>query len=139
MKNTHKIDDTLKELLVAIIVFELAAQIIGGILVGILLKGGLLKYSIGLWIGAALACACAWHMWWSLDRNLSVNADNEGAARAYSIKASLIRYAVVLLVFAGICLTTFSYPLAAFLGIMGLKVGAYLQPFVKRALHRSSK
>ena len=76
-------------------------------------------------------------MWWSLDRNLSLNADNEGAARAFAIKQNLIRYAVILLVFLGVCLTTFSYPLAAFLGIMGLKAGAYLQPLVRKVMHRS--
>lgn len=137
MKQEKKIDETLKELLLAILVFEIAAQIIGAIVVGIFLEGGVLKYTFGLWIGAMLAFASAYHMWWSIDRNLSVNADNEGAARAFAIKQNLIRYAVVLLVFLGVCLTTFSYPLAAFLGIMGLKAGAYLQPLVRKVMHRS--
>ena len=80
-----KIDETLKELLLAILVFEIIAQIVGAIAVGILLEGGVLKYTFGLWIGALLAFASAYHMWWSIDRNLSVNADNEGAARAFAI------------------------------------------------------
>lgn len=137
MKSEKKIDETLKELLLAILVFEIVAQIVGAIAVGILLEGGVLKYTFGLWIGALLAFASAYHMWWSIDRNLSVNADNEGGARAFAIKQNLIRYAVVLLVFLGVCLTTFSYPLAAFLGIMGLKAGAYLQPLVRKVMHRS--
>lgn len=137
MKQEKKIDETLKELLLAILVFEIVAQIIGAIVVGIFLEGGVLKYTFGLWIGAMLAFVSAYHMWWSIDRNLSVNADNEGAARAFAIKQNLIRYAVVLLVFLGVCLTTFSYPLAAFLGIMGLKAGAYLQPLVRKVMHRS--
>lgn len=137
MKSEKKIDETLKELLLAILVFEIVAQIAGSIAVAIFLKGGVLKYSLGLWIGAMLAFASAYHMWWSIDRNLSVNADNEGGARAFAIKQNLIRYAVILLVFLGVCLTTFSYPLAAFLGIMGLKAGAYLQPLVRKVMHRS--
>lgn len=134
-----KIDETLKELLLAILVFEIVAQIVGMIAVAILMEGGVLKYTIGLWIGAILAFASAWHMWWSIDRNLTVNADREGAARAFAIKQNLIRYAVILGVFVALCLTTFSYPLAAFLGIMGLKAGAYLQPFIKKFMHRSLK
>lgn len=137
MKSEKKIDETLKELLLAILVFEIVAQIAGLIAVAIFLKGGVLKYTLGLWIGAMLAFASAYHMWWSIDRNLSVNADNEGGARAFAIKQNLIRYAVILLVFLGVCLTTFSYPLAAFLGIMGLKAGAYLQPLVRKVMHRS--
>ena len=137
MKSEKKIDETLKELLLAILVFEIVAQIAGSIAVAIFLRGGVLKYSLGLWIGAMLAFASAYHMWWSIDRNLSVNADNEGGARAFAIKQNLIRYAVILLVFLGVCLTTFSYPLAAFLGIMGLKAGAYLQPLVRKVMHRS--
>lgn len=137
MKSEKKIDETLKELLLAILVFEIVAQIAGSIAVAIFLKGGVLEYSLGLWIGAMLAFASAYHMWWSIDRNLSVNADNEGGARAFAIKQNLIRYAVILLVFLGVCLTTFSYPLAAFLGIMGLKAGAYLQPLVRKVMHRS--
>lgn len=139
MNQNKKLDETLKELLLAILAFEVVAQIIGMIAVAILMKGGVLKYTIGLWIGATLAFAAAWHMWWSIDHNLSVNADREGAARAFAIKQNLIRYAVILGVFVALCLTTFSYPLAAFLGIMGLKAGAYLQPFIKRVMHRSLK
>lgn len=139
MKRNNKIDETLKELLIAILVFEVLAQIIGMIVVACFLEGGIVKYTVGLWIGAALAFASAWHMWWSIDRNLSVNADREGAARAFAIKQNLIRYAVVLVVFVSLCLTTFSYPLAAFLGIMGLKAGAYMQPFIKKIMHRSLK
>ena len=131
-KKTKKIDETLLGLLIGIIVFAVISQIAGMFFVK-----SMLKYTIGLWIGSLLALACAYHMWWSLDRNLSLNADNEGAARAFAIKQNLIRYAVVLLVFLGVCLTTFSYPLAAFLGIMGLKAGAYLQPLVRKVMHRS--
>lgn len=133
-KKTKKIDETLLGLLIGIIVFAVISQIAGMFFVK-----SMLKYTIGLWIGSLLALACAYHMWWSLDRNLSLNADNEGAARAFAIKQSMIRYAVILLVFLCICLTDFAYPLSAFLGIMGLKVGAYLQPVINRLLHKSSK
>ena len=133
-KKTKKIDETLLGLLIGIIIFAVISQIAGMFFVK-----SMLMYTIGLWIGIILALACAYHMWWSLDRNLSLNADNEGAARAFAIKQSMIRYVVILLVFLVICITDFAYPLSAFLGIMGLKVGAYLQPVINRLLHKSSK
>ena len=131
---TKKIDETLLGLLLGIFVFAVVSQ-----LAGVFFVKSALKYSLGLWIGTVLAMGCAYHMWWSLDRNLTINADNEGGARAYAIKHSMIRYAVILLVFLGVCVTDFAYPLAAFLGIMGLKAGAYLQPVINRLLHKSSK
>lgn len=127
----HKTDDTLKELVTGILIFGVVAQ-----LGGMFFVKNMSAYTTGLWIGEILACGCAYHMWWSLNRNLTINADNDGAARAFAIKHNMIRYAVILLVFAGVCLTDFAYPLAAFLGIMSLKAGAYMQPFVKRFLHK---
>jgi len=129
-----KIDDTLKELLIGILVFGVLAQ-----LGGMFLVKSMSAYTLGLWIGVILALACAYHMWWSLNKNLSENADNEGRARAFAIKQNLIRYAVILVVFVGVCLTDVAYPLAAFLGIMSLKAGAYLQPLISRLLHKNSK
>jgi hypothetical protein len=41
-----------------------------------------------------------------------------------------------LIVFLFFCLTDIAYPLAVFLGIMGLKAGAYLQPFTHKYLFR---
>ena len=83
-------------------------------------------YSIGLWIGVLLALACAYHMWWSLNKNLTLNADNEGAARTFAIKQNLIRYAVILIVSALVCLSDFAYPLSAFLGIIGVFAPSFI-------------
>lgn len=124
---TSKIDRTLLELLMGILLFTVVCQ-----LAGMWFVPSISAYSLGLWIGALLAGLCAFHMWWSLDRNLTVNADNEKGAQAFATKWSMIRYAVILLVFLILCLTDFAYPLAAFLGIMGLKAGAYLQPLMNK-------
>ncbi len=123
----QKIDETLLTLMIGILAFGLVCQ-----LLGMWFVPDMAKYSIGLWIGIVMSLFTAWHMWWSIDRNLSVNADNEGAARAYGTRAGLIRYALILIVFVVLCLTDFSYPLAAFLGMMGLKIGAYLSPLINK-------
>lgn len=122
-----KINETLLQLLMGILIFEIVCQ-----LIGMWFVPDKLKYTVGLWIGAILACLSACHMWWSLDRNLSINADNEKGATAFATRANMIRYVVILLVFLILCLTTVAYPLAAFLGIMGLKIGAYLTPLTSK-------
>ena len=131
---TDNSEDTLKELLIGILIFGVVAQ-----LGGMFFVESILRYTVGLWIGIILALACAYHMWWSINRNMTLNAGNEGAARTFAIKNNLIRYAVILLVFVIVCLTDFAYPLAAFLGIMGLKAGAYVQPIVSRSIHKESR
>jgi hypothetical protein len=69
---------------------------------------------------------------------MELNVDREGAANAYAVKSSMIRYGVILVVFLAVCLTDFAYPLAVFLGIMGLKAGAYLQPFTRKYLFKKT-
>lgn len=125
----EKMDETLKELMTGTLLFDLVC-----LLIGVWFVTSPFQYIIGLLIGLILAEAAAIHMYWSLNRNMEMNADREGAANAYSVKSSMIRYAVILAVFLVVCLTDFAYPLAVFLGIMGLKAGAYLQPYTRKYL-----
>lgn len=128
-KRAEKMDETLKELMTGILLFVLVC-----LLIGVWFVPSAMKYILGLGIGWILAEAAAVHMYRSLCRNLEMNAGREGAANAYSVKSSMIRYAVILVVFLAVCLTDFAYPLAVFLGIMGLKAGAYLQPYTRKYL-----
>ena len=129
-----KMDETLKELLVGILLFELLAF---GIVVWFVKSP--VRFFIGLWAGAIVAGFAAVHMHWSIRKNLDSNAGRESAANAYSVKSSMIRYAAILVVFAAFCVTDVAYPLAVFLGIMGLKAGAYLQPFTHKYLFRNEE
>lgn len=127
-------DETLKELLAGISLFEILA-----VLAGIWFVDSPVKYVLGILAGAVLALLAAIHMYWSIRKNLEVNMDNASAANAYSVKSSMIRYGVILIVFLFFCLTDIAYPLAVFLGIMGLKAGAYLQPFTHKYLFRKQE
>ena len=127
-------DETLKELLVGISLFEILAVVIG-----IWFVDSPVKYMLGVLAGAVLVLLSAIHMYWSIRKNLEVNMDNASAANAYSVKNSMIRYGVILIVFLFFCLTDIAYPLAVFLGIMGLKAGAYLQPFTHKYLFRKQE
>ncbi len=128
-KIAEEMDATLKELMTGILLFGLVCLV-----AGVWFVYSPLKYILGLLIGLALAEAAAWHMHRSICRNLELNAGNNGAANAYAVKNSMIRYGVILVLFLAVCLTDFAYPLAVFLGIMGLKAGAYLQPFTHKYL-----
>ena len=77
-------EDTLKELLIGILIFGVVAQ-----LGGMFFVESILRYTVGLWIGIILVLACAYHMWWSINRNMTLNAGNEGAARTFAIKNNL--------------------------------------------------
>ena len=132
--NAEKMDETLKELMTGILLFVLMC-----LLVGIWFVPSVLKYMLGLLIGLILAEGAAVHMYVSLCHNMNMNAGRESAANSYSVKNSMIRYAVILMVFFVICLTDVAYPLAVFLGLMGLKAGAYLQPYTHRYLFHNGE
>ena len=87
-------------------------------------------FTIGLWFGIVLACAAAFHMWWGLNIGLELG---DGAGK-YVLSQNMIRYGVIVVAFAALCILDFGNPLAAFAGIMGLKAGAYLQPFTHKIM-----
>ncbi|MGN0156977.1 MAG: ATP synthase subunit I [Lachnospiraceae bacterium] len=135
MTGTKKrISETLLELLIGIVFYGVLCE-----LVGVWFVKDALRYSAGLWIGILLACFSGIHMDWSLNRNFDRNGSDERAVQAYAIRSNLIRYAIILIAFLVVCLTDFLYPLAAFLGIMGLKAGAYLQPLTHKLLNRKKQ
>ncbi|MCR5418677.1 MAG: hypothetical protein K6E84_07160 [Lachnospiraceae bacterium] len=117
--------DVLDELLCGILLCGVVCQI------GLILFGkGALYHSAGLWIGIVLALIGAFHMTWSLDKALDLGA--EGAVKKMRTYA-LLRYGVVLIVLGVMMILNFANPLTVFLGLIELKVAAYLQPFIHKA------
>lgn len=122
---------TLLELITGIFIYGLICQSIGG-----LLSADRIAYSSGLWIGIVTAEAAAIHMWYSLDKALELG---EAAAGKNMQAQSIVRYVVIVIIMALTMINGVTNPLAAFLGIMGLKVAAYLQPFTHKLLIRFFK
>ena len=120
---TEKVNRTLFELEVGILIFGVVCQLFVFFVKD---KAG---YSIGLWIGVVTAFLVAVHMWWSLDKGLDYG---EKAAVGFLTRQNIFRYLGIIVIFAVICITEIGNPLSAFLGIMGLKAGAYLQPLTKK-------
>ena len=121
-----KPDRTLLELSIGIVVWCLLCQV-----AGIWFVSDKAGYSLGLWMGTLLAVAAGVHMWWALDRALDFARDT---AVKMMTKHNILRYLVITAVLALIMVSGIANPLAAFLGLMGLKVAAYMQPFTHKVL-----
>ena len=86
-------------------------------------------YSIGLWLGIVAALLTILHLSVSLEKALDLD---EGGAKKHMVTQNLVRYFVLILFLVVLMITDFANPLAAFLGLMGVKAGAYLQPVLHK-------
>lgn len=124
-----RVDRALLELVTGIAVFGVLCQT-----VGLLFPIDSVKYALGLWGGIILAALAAIHIWRSLNKAFS--CDGKSAARliagGYVVRYLVAALFLLLLYFMG----AGYYVLAGFLGVMGLKAGAYLQPLTHRFYNR---
>lgn len=130
-KESRKLDTamrTLIEMIAGIVLFGIVCE-----LAGVYFVDSKIYYSLGLWYGILIAVLMSWHMWRSIGRGLLMG---EGGAPKYITTANMIRYLAVALFYIAICLLDFGSPIAAFVGIMGLKVTAYLQPLTHKCFKR---
>lgn len=123
-----RIPETLWELYIGIAVLSLLLQ---GTVVWFVKDRT--AYSAGLWIGAVTGAVFVWHMWRTLDQALDLG---EAGALKVMRRQSLIRYGMVVIVLGVLMAADTASPLAAFLGIMTLKVAAYLQPVTHKVILR---
>ena len=119
---------TLIELWIGILLWSLVIQ-----LILLLIPGAKGHNALGLWIGALSALLVAAHMEHSIGRALDAG---EGGAPKLLIAAYLIRYFAMAAMLAALALTDVASPLAAFAGLMTLKLSAYLQPLTHRISER---
>lgn len=128
MKKLFKINDALPDLLIGICIFGILAEVIP-----IWFLEQKLYYSLGLLIGLVAAAFSAWHMAYSIDK--AVDYD-EGAATKQMQKGSALRYGILLIVLGILMIFNFASPIAAFIGMISLKVSAYLAPFTHKLIRR---
>ena len=117
-----------------------------GLLAGIVLYGVVIQftgmwfvddkqqYTIGLWIGILLAMGMAVNMAVVILDAVDVMASTGTAVRTGFW--SVLRYVVVIGAFVGVWYFEVGNLLVMFLGVMGLKVSAYLQPLLHRFILR---
>ena len=127
-KKLTQLSEVLPHLWAGIILYGVLCEVVGLIFVE-----ERLFYSIGLIAGVACALFMATHMAWSLKGALDMS---EGDAVKKMQMHNILRYVIVVVVFFLLLYTKLGNPLAAFLGVMGLKVAAYLQPFTHKFFRR---
>lgn len=118
-----KIDPTLFDLCLGILLYGIVFQAV------LLCFSRKPAYSLGLWIGVLLAIAGAVHMWWSIDKGMDQAAKQ--AAKTVGTN-NLIRYFTLVIVMLVLIYTDFANPIFTFCGYMGMKVSAYLNPWLGR-------
>lgn len=119
-----KLNEVLPELLLGIFLYGIFVQ-----LIGIWVVEDKIQYTIGLWIGIILAMGMAIHI-----ALVIRDAVDYSGSQGKLVTMSLLRYLVVVLVFAGMIYFHIGNPIVGFIGVMGLKIGAYMQPFLHKAI-----
>lgn len=123
MRNINK---TVWELLLGILLSGMLMEILG-----VLLVKDKLYYSVGLLIGVVLAV----FMTFSISSSVEQAVDRgEGGAKMKMISSYAIRTAIVLAVIIITGVTRAGNMVGLILGIMTLKVAAYIQPYTHKFL-----
>jgi hypothetical protein len=123
----RRINEALPGLVAGIIGYGVVIQ-----LVGVWFVGDKLSYSVGLWFGIAVAVGMAIHIATVIFDSVTMQPDKHANRRI--IAKSLLRYAVVVILFFILGYFQFGNLFTALLGVLGLKVSAYCQPVMSRAL-----
>lgn len=126
-----KFNTTLVELWVGSAFFSLLA-----LLVGIWFVQNKIAYALGLMVGTLTTMYLAWHMARSIDKMIE-KAEQGFDGGAGMRVSSLLRYGlVVLILIATAFVSEWVNPISVFIGILGLKVAAYLQPFTHKIVFK---
>lgn len=115
----------LPELLLEILIYGMVVQ-----LAGVWFVDNKVQYTIGLWIGIIIAMGMAVNM--AVVILDTVDAMAEGRSNVKIAFYAILRYIVVVLAFIVVWYFEMGNLISMFLGVMGLKVSAYLQPFTHK-------
>lgn len=131
MKEKIKANQTLAELVIGILCFGVVCQI-----VGIFFAHDQLAFAVSLWVGIIAAVGMAFHMNYTINKAL---AYDEGTAEKVTRSSYFLRYGCAMVLLGVVAVTGVTNLVVTFLGIMGLKIGAYMQPFMHKLLQRWMK
>lgn len=131
MKFLKKVNPMLIDLISGCAIYGIVGEIIIMTAVAALYDGAVGKIALGFLIGVMLMIVMAVHMYFGVDASLSMG---EGGAQKHYFKMFVIRILVVLVVLAVVLATGFCDAISVIIGMMSLKVSAYLQPFTHKFL-----
>lgn len=124
-KALKRINPVLPELMLELAVYGLVIQ-----LAGVWFVEDKLRYSTGLWIGIAVAAGMAVNMAVIILDSVEMMTE-KGASRKAALFSAL-RYILVVAVFVLTGYFKLGNLITMFIGVMGLKIAAYLQPFTHK-------
>jgi vacuolar-type H+-ATPase subunit I/STV1 len=120
-----RINDALPGLVFGIVFYGIVVQ-----LIGVWFVTDKISYSIGLWYGIAIAVGMA--------VNIATAIYGQKDANRRIVAKSLLRYIVVAVLLFILGLFDFGNLIMAFVGMLGLKISAYLQPLFMKVTDRFS-
>ena len=120
-----RINPVLPELIIELVLYGLVIQF-----TGVWFVEDRLRYTTGLWIGIAVAAGIAVNMAVVILDTVELMAEKRASRK--SAVFSAIRYILVVAAFAVVGVFHLGNLITMFLGVMGLKVAAYLNPFTHK-------
>ncbi|MBO5070033.1 MAG: hypothetical protein J6C37_06695 [Roseburia sp.] len=127
-----KINDALPGLVLGILIYGVVVE-----LCGVWFVSDKIRFTSGLAIGIALACGMAINM--AVVLRDAVDLYGKSKAPGNVIVMYALRYIVVVVVFFVMMKWDLGNFVAALIGILGLKVSAYLQPLANKLLRKLRK
>ena len=124
-----RINPALPGLIAGIIIYGLIFQ-----LAGVWFVEDKISYSIGLWYGIAIGIGMAVNLATVIYD--AVTFDGEGNANKRVAAKSMLRYIAVAILLGILGYFEFGNLFAAFIGVMGLKISAYLQPLLNKLVNK---
>lgn len=115
----------------------LVTQLIWGALIGVgfvWIFEDKLRFFTGLGIGVLCGMAMAIHMAVSIEDAISTGSD--AAFKKKMTTTTILRYAVLVLVLVAMAYFNIGSIVPAVLGVLGLKISAYLQPVINKLLKK---
>ncbi len=125
MNALRRLNQALPGLVVGILIYGLVVE-----LIGVWLVADKLRFTSGLAIGIACAVGMAIHLAVVIEEAVRLASED---TRRLSAK-SVLRYLVVVVVFFIMMYFNLGNLVSAFIGVLGLKVSAYLQPVFNKNL-----
>jgi len=128
----RRINDALPGLVLGIVIYGIVIE-----LVGVWFVEDKVGYSTGLLIGIAVAIGLAINIAQVIRDAVEIYGVD--GARNRLIVKSVLRYFVVVVVFFVMMKFNLGNLATAFIGVLGLKVSAYLQPFAHKVILKLNK
>lgn len=124
----RRINRALPGMIMGILLYGIVVE-----LAGVWFVSDKLKYTTGLWIGIAAAVGMAVHM--AVILFDAVDLSWNGAKSKVTLW-NILRYLVLVIVFFVTAYFKLGNLVMLFIGVMGLKAGAYLQPFTDKVISK---